>query len=35
MVIALGWAGNFTAMLGTVMLIVAIFSEWGGDKSHR
>ena len=35
MVIALSWAGIFTATLVTVMLIVAIFSEWSGGGNYR
>jgi hypothetical protein len=33
MMVALSWAGNFAAVLGSVMLIVALFSETGHRKN--
>ena len=33
MMVALSWAGNFAAVLGSVMLIVALFSGTGQRKA--
>jgi hypothetical protein len=33
MITALSWAGNFVLVLGSVVLIVAVFSDFGGSKN--
>jgi hypothetical protein len=35
MAMALSWVGNFTAVLASVMLIVALFSEMGAGKNRN
>jgi hypothetical protein len=33
MITALSWAGNFMLVLGSVALIVTVFSDVGGSKN--